>query len=363
MASIKKNILIITPFFSPNIGGVESHLIDLIKELNQHKIHSTVLTYSPLTTNLPYLFKEKIGYCRIYRFRWFGKNLFHTLEKFPLFDFLYLTPYLLLRSLIWLSCNHKQITTIHSQGINATFIGNILAKVFHKRHITSTHAVYDHIHNLNQKIVVVILNHTDKILCLSQSSQKQLISWGVNPQKISLYRYWIDLKKFTPAKVKPKKLTFIFVGRLIKKKGIILYLKLAQKFSQYNFLVIGTGPEKNLVLKYCQQLSNLKYLGTDPIYQQASVLLTPSLYQEGYGRVVMEAVACGLPVIASNYGGLTEALDNSVAILIKPTFKNFSRAIEEISQPSKYQSLQKKCRHYALNKFSSKNFDLISRHY
>ena len=128
-------------------------------------------------------------------------------------------------------------------------------------------------------------------------------------------------------------------------------------------MIVGTGPEIDRVQQAAKVLNNLKYLGTTPVYQQASVLCTPSLYQEGYGRVVMEAAACGLPIIASNLGGLPEALDNSVAILIKPTLKNFITAVKKISQSKNYQSLQKNCRQYALSKFSQKNFELISRHY
>ena len=363
MASIKPGILIITPFFAPNIGGVETHLSDLVDLLNQHKYRSFVQTYSPITTAAKWKHSETIGQCQITRYQWFGKNLFHTLEKVPFFDFLYLTPYLFIRTFFWLLSNHQKVKTIHSQGFNAAFIGVILSKIFHLRHITSTHAIYDHISGLSQKLVQLTLNQTDHILCLSIASKKQLLSWGIYPSKTSIYRYWIDLDKFSPTKTKPSKFTFIFVGRLIVKKGILLYLELAKNFPQFDFLIVGTGPEIDRVQQAAKVLNNLKYLGTTPVYQQASVLCTPSLYQEGYGRVVMEAAACGLPIIASNLGGLPEALDNSVAILIKPTLKNFITAVKKISQSKNYQSLQKNCRQYALSKFSQKNFELISRHY
>ena len=108
MATIK-GILILTPFFSPNIGGVESHLDDLVDQLNVHKIKSYVLTYSPLTTKTTYLSKEKIGLCQVFRFKWFGYQLFPKLEKYPLLDFLYITPYLLIRSYFWLLFNKNKI--------------------------------------------------------------------------------------------------------------------------------------------------------------------------------------------------------------------------------------------------------------
>jgi len=360
MASIK-GILILTPFFSPNIGGVETHLSDLTTELSKNnKVY--VLTYSPLTTKTPWQAKEIHKNIFIRRYHWFGKNIFHIVEKYPLLDFIYLTPYLLIRSLIWLIFNHKKISVIHSHGFNGAFIGVILSKCFKIRHVTSTHAIYDHIGKFSQILVKSTLVKTDHILCLSRASKEQLISWNIDQKKISIYRYWIDLNKFSPQKL-PKRLTFIFVGRLIAKKGILLYLKLAKKFPQYDFLIVGVGPEIKLVEKYAHSFSNIKYLGTKPQYNLASVLITPSLYAEGYGRVVMEATASGLPVIASNLGGLPEALDSSVSILVKPSLKNFSKAIEKISHKVIYNKLQINCRQYALDKFSISNKSLITRWY
>lgn len=368
MATIKKGVLILTPFFSPNIGGVETHLDDLVKALPQYRLY--VLTYSPLTTATPYQTYEKYQNVEIHRFPWFGRNLFHSLEKYPLFDFLYLTPYLLLRSFIWMLLNHQHLSLIHSHGFNAAFIGNILAKLFRKKHLTSTHAVYDHINGPVIKLVAATLNSTDHILCLSESSRRQLLSWGVNPSKTSLFRYWIDLSYFAPQDIKPKNFTVLYVGRLIRKKGIHLLLKSASEFPHINFHFVGTGPESKTITEYSQKFSNIKFFSPVPNHQilkyfhQSSVFCYPSVYQEGFGRSVIEAVACGIPVIASNLGGLPEALTSDIAILIKPTTKNLTQAIKKISTDKNlYHSLQKNCRSYALKNFSSKNIKLITKYY
>lgn len=364
MAPIKKGILILSPFYSPNIGGVETHLQDLTSELVKQKYQVYVLTYSPITTyDTSYKHIEKNKYIYIRRYRWLGRNLFHTLERFPFFDFIYLTPYLLVRSFLWMIFNQQKTDIIHSHGINAAFIGNILAFIFNKKHITSTHTIYDHLHGISQHFATATLNHTDHILCLSLASQEQLLSWGVSSSKISLYRYWIDLQRFSPATTKPTKFTLIFVGRLIAKKGILLYLKLAKKFPQFNFLVVGTGPQLNQVKQYCSVFRNIHYLGTNPVYQQSSVLCVPSLYREGYGRVAMEATACGIPVIASNLGGLREALNPTVAILVKPTLNNFVKSITQIIKPKVYSTLKHNCRPYAIKNFSPKNINQITKFY
>lgn len=368
MATIK-GILILTPFFSPNIGGVESHLDDLVQQLNQHQIKSYVLAYSPLTTRISYLSTEKIGLCQIIRFKWFGNQLFPKIEKYPILDFLYITPYLLIRSFFWLLFNKNKINIIHSQGFNAAFIGNILAKVFHLKHLCSTHAIYENINGFSRYLTVKVLKNTDYILCLSQKSQQQLIKWGIKPRKISLYKYWINLKNFTPGQP-PSKFTVLFVGRLIAKKGIKNILYAASKLPRINFLIVGNGPLETYVKKYVQKHKNIRFLGAIPnqklprIYHQASILCIASLYPEGFGRVNMEAVASGLPVIGSNLGSIPEALDNTVSVLFKPTKTNFIKILKNLpSQPKKYYQLQSNCRSYAERHFSASNFKIILNTY
>ncbi len=364
MATIK-GILILTPFFSPNIGGVESHLDDLVDQLNVHKIKSYVLTYSPLTTKTTYLSKEKIGLCQVFRFKWFGYQLFPKLEKYPLLDFLYITPYLLIRSYFWLLFNKNKINIIHSQGFNAAFIGNILAKIFHKKHLCSTHAIYENLNGFSRFLTVKVLKHTDQILCLSKKSQTQLIQWGINAQKISTYKYWVNLKNFSPGN-KIQKFTALFVGRLIEKKGIKVILQCAVKIPSVYFIIVGNGPLENYVTKFSKRHKNIQFLGAIPnnklseIYRRASIFCIASQYPEGFGRVTMEAVASGLPVIGSNLGSIPEALDNTVSILFKPTSSNFVKIIKSLSTHSKnYQVLQTNCRTYAEKYFSTSNFKII----
>lgn len=364
-----RGVLILTPFFSPNIGGVESHLDDLVQQLNHHKIKSYVLTYSPLTTKNIYLPKEKRGLCQIIRFKWFGYQLFPKLEKYPILDFLYITPYLLIRSLFWLFSNKNKIDIIHSQGFNAAFIGIILSKIFHKKHLCSTHAVYENINGFSKNITVSVLSKCDQILCLSKASISQLIKWGVKGHKICLYRYWIDLKNFSPG-ILPKNFTVLFVGRLITKKGIKVLLKTAVNLPKIKFIFVGNGPLENYVLNYSNKYNNIEYLGAIPnfklpeIYHRASIFCIASKYPEGFGRVSMEAVASGLPVIGSNLGAIPEALDKTVSILFKPTIKNFVDTLKYLSKnKNKYESLQKNCRYYAENKFSDKNFNIILNSY
>lgn len=368
---MSKSILVISPFYYPNIGGVETHLSDLVEKIISQKKHVFVLTYSPITTpNTKYATFETTKYLTINRYKWFGKNLFHSVEKYPFFDFLYLTPYLFIRSLLWMIANHQKVDIIHSHGINGALIGLVLAKIFHKKHLTSTHAIYENISGLSRQISTIIFNNIDTILCLSTKSKLQLLSWGVNSNNLYLYRYWINLHKFTPARKLPPQFTVLYAGRLIDKKGIPQLLKAAIKLPKVKFLFVGVGPSQLQVIKTAKQYSNIQYLGAIPnnklptIYQQSSVFCLPSQYPEGYGRVVMEAVASGLPVLGSNLGSIGEAVDTTVSRLFYPSTKNLITNIQNLyQQKDLYQKIRIACRPYALKHFSDQNYKLISRFY
>jgi len=364
-----KTILHITPFYAPNIGGVETHLTDLISQLDKQNYRNIVLTYSPLTTNINYISHETINHIDIYRFKWIGYNLFHKLEKYPVVNFLYITPYLLIRSAIWITTNRPQIDIIHSHGINGALIGNILKKIFCiKKHIVSIYSSYDHVplNSITTKLTTTILNSADKVLTQSNISIKQLTSLGVKSSLIDRYFHWIDLDRFKPnSKIKSKSFSILFVGRMIPQKNAYLLAKIAKTFPKVQFNFIGTGPDyqkiKKLNYKNIDLIGDIPYTQLHTYYQQATVLCVPSKYAEGWGRVLMESIACGTPVISSNLGATTEASDNTVAILINPTRNNLTEAIYKIQTVGL--DLVKNCRSYALKHYSSKNIKHITKYY
>lgn len=376
-----KGVLLLTPFFSPNIGGVETHFDDLVKALADRKYNVFVQTYSPITTpNVAWQkYEERGKRIKITRYPWFGKGLFHKVEKYPFIDFLYLTPYLFIRTFLWMMKNHKKVDIIHAQGFNATLIGSILKKVFNKKLIVSTHAVYEiNKNSLTAKYTRSILNKADKILCLSNASYKELISFGMYKEKLDLFRYWIDLARFKPAnkeKIRNKiglqnKFSVLFVGRLIEKKGVRVLIEVAKQLPEINFIFIGLGPEEDYIKEQAKLNKNIKFLGSvenkklHEYYNLADIFCIPSQYEEGFGRVVMEAVACGLPVIGSNKGGIPEALDSSVSILDEPTIRVLKKNILTVySNKELYSKLSSNCRKYAEKNFSDKNLNLITQYY
>jgi len=376
-----KGILILTPFFSPNVGGVETHLDDLVSGLDRRDYRVYVQTYSPITTDgVDWKPFEKGGESiEIRRYRWFGKNLFHKVEKFPFIDFIYITPYLFLRTFIWFLFNYKKIDVIHAHGFNAAWMGAIFKRIFKKRLVVSTHAIYEIDKDSNTaKWVVGILKKADKVLCLSESSLKELLSFGMGTGSLDTFRYWINLENFKPSNKRglrkelglDDKFSVLFVGRMIEKKGVRILCDVARDLTDLDFIFVGDGPEREYLINATKINSNIKFIGRidnrflDRYYNCADVFCIPSQYEEGFGRVVMEAVACGLPVVGSNKGGIPEALDESVSILVEPSKENLKKAIEDLyKDQNRYLELKKNCRKYAEKNFSEENINLITRYY
>ncbi len=374
-------ILILTPFFSPNIGGVETHLDDLVETLDDRGYRVYVQTYSPLLKGAAKWekFEKKGTNIEITRYRWIGQDLFYKLEKYPLLDFLYLTPYLLIRVLLFMLVNRKKIDVIHAQGINGALIGVVLKKLFGKRLLVSPQAIYGFKKgSFTTRMVKAILQRTDKVLGLTKLILDQFPEIGVDLHRMAAYRYWVNVDRFKPLNQEEARrktflennFTVLFVGRFVKMKGVELLVQIAKTTPEIQFAFVGYGPLEPLILSMSETHKNIHYLGevknTDlPLYYNvADIFCFPSQYDEGFGRVGMEAVACGVPVIGSNRGGIPDALDTTVSILVEPNFENFKSAFLELyNDREKLEKIKINCREYALKHFSPQNVELITMHY
>ncbi|BBD73481.1 hypothetical protein HS1genome_1870 [Sulfodiicoccus acidiphilus] len=156
----------------------------------------------------------------------------------------------------------------------------------------------------------------------------------------------------------------LFVGRLVEGKGVHIVLEIAKIMKDVEFYIIGDGPLREDVTRASLEARNVHYVGpvnnlSLPVWLSASnVLIVPSTGEEGFGRVIIEALACGIPVVGSNLGGIPEAIGPHVGKIVPPTPEEFMRAIREISR-SPYSSQE--IRRYAEERFSIKNAEIILR--
>ena len=122
---------------------------------------------------------------------------------------------------------------------------------------------------------------------------------------------------------------FIFIGRLVDLKGVDYLLAAFQRLLSRvtaELVIIGDGPETDTLTRRAEELevaARVKFLGfvkqdrIPMILQESRALVFPSLCDCG-GAVVLEAMAAGRAVIATDWGGPADYLDPSCGILVKP---------------------------------------------
>lgn len=379
----KETVLILSPFFRPNIGGVETHLDDLTEYLRKHGHKVFVITYQPLTTKVhaPKLGKKEN--LEIRRIRWFGYNWFHKLEPYPLLEFLYLFPGLFIYSFFFLLKNRKKIDVIHTQGFVPSAVGKILNSFFKIHSVASVHTVYDLKKKpLLGKIFSWILESYDKILLVSKGAKEELLPFGLDQKKSKIFTYWASQDRFKPLDKNQckkqvgwdNKFVVLFVGRLIKIKGAHVLVEAARKVNKNIFLafiVTGTYEDFLEITNQSKLDENIIYVGhvdysvLNLYYNAADILAVPSQYEEGFARVNLEAMLCGTPVIASNKGCLPEIINSNVGELVEPpTADEFAKRIEYYyNHPVKLRQLSENCSKYARERFSEDNAKIIEESY
>lgn len=381
MRKAKKTILILTPVFSPNLGGAETHLDDLCDYLTTNNHRVFVLTYQPITTPIKGKSLERRKNLEIHRFNWISGDLFHKFENLPpIFNFLYLTPYLFLRTFIFLLSNQDKIDIIHAFGLNAAFIARWMRVFFGKKIVMSTEALYNYKKgSLFANISSWVLRGFDKILAQSEASKEEMVRIGIPRGKITVFAHWVNQDKFKPGnkrKLKKKlgweeKFTVLFLGRLIPQKGVGIVLKVAQETKRdIAFKIIGDdGPELARVRAVENKIDNLNYLGRipypklPPYYTAADVFLYPALYKEDMARSILEALSCGTPVINTNKGSGIYALDDSVAIITKPDVAEIKEKLEFLyDHPQRLDRMSQNC-HVFAKKFGPNLARIITRAY
>ena len=377
---MKNVVLQITPFFRPDMGGVQTHLDDLCEYLRNNGWYTYVYTYQPLKLKKSVSKLEKKENLEIHRISWIRGNWANVFENYPLLRFLYLTVMLLTYCFWFMFSNHKKIKIIHAHGMNAGFVAVVLKIFFNRKIILSTHGVYGENISSSKKFVKkfinpILLNRFDKILTTSNKSTEELVEQGLERKKIQRYTHWVNQDIFKPynkEKIREDldlnyKKIVLFIGRLIPAKGVKLLVEVARQLKEIDFAFIGDGPLSSWMKKQEGKMSNIHYLGKvdncdlPKYYSAADLLCVPSLCEEGFPRVIVEAISCGVPVIGSNGAGICEAIDKKVGILFEPRLKSIRYAILNIlDNQDKY---RKSCLEYAKEKYSNANAGTIVNAY
>lgn len=379
----KPNVLILCPFFRPNLGGVETHLDLLTKYLSTNGYQTIVLTCKPLMTKIDYLSYEKKKNLEIFRFWWFAKGLFDKTTPYPLLQFFYIIPGLLFWSFLYLFRHHNQFDVVHAHGFASGFITRVITLFFPiKRKVISTHFIYPPMNptGIPARIFRWVFSGFDKILLIGEASGRQLRDLGVDGTKMKVFHHWLDPKKFFPKDkflcrkklgLSQAKMVILFAGRVLRMKGIFTLLEVAQSLPrEIVFVFVGDGPDMIEFEKKARKIENVVIAGRQPHQKMvdflgaADFLILPSLTEEAQPLVIMESLMCGRPVVATNKGAVGEMFGPEVGLTIAPTSVTIKKAILDLyNYPDKLKSMQNKARKFALQKYGQRNAKIITDTY
>jgi glycosyltransferase involved in cell wall biosynthesis len=187
-------------------------------------------------------------------------------------------------------------------------------------------AFTEYIHWINETWI----NKVDEYIALTKFSKNKFIEAGLPSSKIYVKPNFL----LNPPRPNYSHKNYaLFIGRLSYEKGInilidsIKYLNFLFKRINFKIKIIGDGPLKaymeNLIL--VSDIKNIEFLGLKnnneciELLKDAKFLILPSICYEVFPMVVIEAFACGKPVIASNLGALAELIeDGRTGLLFEP---------------------------------------------
>lgn len=372
MTPAHRAVLIIALGYRPNIGGLETHLDDLTSYLAGQGVEVDVHTLQPITTPFKGPRLERRAHLTIHRYGWVGQGWFYQLARVPVVGFLYSFPAMLM---VAMRARRNRAEIVYPQGLAAAAAS---ALVFpRRRRCVALHSDIGFSSPLARRTVRGILTSADAVLCLSERVCSQVGSLGIPPERVHRFRYWVDVKRFQPAlrtspsiaERSPGKFTVLFVGRLIPEKGVRLALDAARTLADgdVEFLFAGTGPEERHIREFHGE-TPVRYLGAvtqdalPALYSSADVLLVPSPSQEGFGRVILEAMACGTAIIAARRGGIPEVVTPDIGLLVEPDVGEIVDAIRRLrSDPDTVVRMGAAARTRALAEYSDSNAEMILR--
>mgnify|MGYP001612247286 FL=1 len=174
-------------------------------------------------------------------------------------------------------------------------------------------------------------------LVRSEIMKKDLLKQGCPAEKVFVQHSGIKLSVKAPLKRRAsKEIRLLMVGRLVEKKGTLfginIFNKLCEEFNDLKLYIVGNGPKRDAVLTaalqspfagkivYCRELPNDKVL---ELMKKCHLLLHPSMTapdgdKEGVPGVIMEAMANGLLVVASDNGSIPQIVErNKTGIIFK----------------------------------------------
>ena len=366
MSPSKPDVVIVTNVYFPTLGGITTYVQVLSKELIRRGHDVFICAIPDAITRREERIRSRMA-----------RRLVHELTV------LVFTLSTILRILVLKLKGRKVV--VHSQSASFCLGVAVMAKPLGVRAI---HTFHSPIGGCTPRLKA-FLPFVDAVVCVSEEHRQEYSSKCGIPEYTPLIPGGIDTDLFAPFEDGSKKNLreevlkplgipdtngpiVLFISRIIKEKGVIVLLdaskKIQEKLGTVMFILVGPldqtlaqSHQMKEIKDKIQSSVNVHVTGNMPyerlssLYKISDILALPSLIAEGSPMVVVEAMASGLPVVATRAGGLgSRVADNVTGRLISQGDVNelANTIVALLKDPERMKTMGRKAREIALERYS-----------
>jgi len=210
-----------------------------------------------------------------------------------------------------------------------------------------------------------VFKTADAIICYTKVEKDQVIGLGVSPDKIHVIHNGIDTDTFALSISSPPKKQILWIGRFTPGKGVEYLLRgfgsFSREFPDYILVMVGRGPLKDDAIRMIREMDlEDKVVLRDfipnrelpSLYQESALFVLPSL-EEGVPRTILEAMACGKPVVCTALPQLVDIVSGCGMLIPTRDAEAVAEALSAlVSDPSLVRNLGESARARVVSQYS-----------
>jgi D-inositol-3-phosphate glycosyltransferase len=210
------------------------------------------------------------------------------------------------------------------------------------------------------------LARCDQITTLSMPLKKMLMEMGIGEQRIEYISNGVDTDFFHPVsagekislrkelKLPGNEKLILSIGRFVPKKGLDIFIGAADP--DYRLVLVSKGDFDHYIKKAPGKVTVLEPMPQEQlikVYQACDAFVLAAAGEDVFSLVLMEAMACGLPIITSNDPFYLNYIDGEMVKLVEPASEKIRNAIKEIVRDKQlYDRMAQYSRAIALDRFN-----------
>lgn len=186
-------------------------------------------------------------------------------------------------------------------------------------------------HALPRRMIQWAAGHADGLITVCQALKQVFPELGIPGERVTVLRNGVDLELFKPVDramarqhLQLTRPTLLSIGVLTERKGHDLVIRALPELPEMGLLILGEGPRRADLQTLAEQLGvadRVRLVGDVPqeqlpVYYSAAAALVLASDREGWPNVLLESMACGTPVVATNVWGIPESVNAPAAGLL-----------------------------------------------